>query len=279
MSAPTLAPSTRIAFIGGGNMARAMIAGLLRAGHPARRIGVGEPQAAARHALAQDFQVAVHADNATALEGARLAVLAVKPQEMQRVLQEAAAPLAQGAPLLLSIAAGLRVASLQGWTRGLDVVRAMPNRPALLGAGAAALYAPPSVGVADRALAETVMRSCGHTCWVQEESLLDVVTALSGSGPAYFLWLAEQMAAAATRLGLDPGVAKVLAAETLHGTGALAHADHDLTAQRVAVTSKGGTTEAALKVLDTPATRALVEAALRAASERSAELSRQLTGG
>jgi pyrroline-5-carboxylate reductase len=270
---------THIAFIGGGNMARAMIAGLLRAGHPARQISVGEPHPEARHALAQDFHVATHADNGSALAGARLVVLAVKPQEMQRVLQEAAGALAQGAPLLLSIAAGLRVASLQAWSRSLDVVRAMPNRPALLGVGAAALYAPPSVGVADRALAESVMRSCGHACWVHEESLLDVVTALSGSGPAYFLWLAEQMAAAATHLGLDAQVARVLAAETLHGTGALAHADHDLAAQRAAVTSKGGTTAAALAVLDTPASHALVAAALRAASERSAELSRQLTGG
>jgi len=131
--------------------------------------------------------------------------------------------------------------------------------------------------VADRALAETVMRSCGHTCWVTDEALLDVVTALSGSGPAYFLWLAEQLAAAATQLGLDPAVARVLAAETLYGTGALAHADHDLAAQRAAVTSKGGTTAAALAVLDTSSSRALIAAAVRAASERGAELSRQLT--
>lgn len=266
-----------VAFIGGGNMARAMIAGLLRAGVPPRRISVGEPAAAARQALSHDFQVATYADNASALEGARLAVLAVKPQEMQRVLQSLAAPLRSGAPLLLSIAAGLRTDSLSRWCPELAVVRAMPNRPALLGAGAAALYAPPSVGVADRALAETVMRSCGHTCWVTDEALLDVVTALSGSGPAYFLWLAEQLAAAATQLGLDPAVARVLAAETLYGTGALAHADHDLAAQRAAVTSRGGTTAAALAVLDTSSSRALIAAAVRAASERGAELSRQLT--
>jgi pyrroline-5-carboxylate reductase len=267
-----------IAFIGGGNMARAMIAGLLRAGVPPRRISVGEPAAEARHALSHDFQVAVYADNASALEGARLAVLAVKPQEMQRVLQSLAAPLRSGAPLLLSIAAGLRTDSLSRWCPDLAVVRAMPNRPALLGAGAAALYAPPAVGVADRALAETVMRSCGHTCWVSDEDLLDVVTALSGSGPAYFMWLGEQMAAAAERLGLDARVARVLAAETLYGSGQLAHADHDLAAQRAAVTSKGGTTEAALSVLNTPASQALIDAALAAAARRSAELSVQLTG-
>ncbi len=269
---------THVAFIGGGNMARAMIAGLLRAGLAARSIRGGEPVAALRDALARDFGIAVHADNPAAVGSARVVVLAVKPQEMQGVLQPLAATLRADAPLLLSIAAGLRTASLQHWCPGPAVVRAMPNRPALLSAGAAALYAPPAVGAEDRALAEMVMRSCGHTCWVAEEALLDVVTALSGSGPAYFMWLAEQMAAAATRLGLDADVARLLAAETLYGSGQLAHADHDLAAQRAAVTSRGGTTEAALAVLATPASQALVEAALRAAARRSAELSVQLTG-
>ena len=268
-----------VAFIGGGNMARAMIAGLLRAGLAPGRINVGEPQPALRQALAQDYGVTTHAENTPAVAAARLVVLAVKPQEMRRVLESLAPGMRAGAPLLLSIAAGLRTASLQQWCPGHAVVRAMPNRPALLSAGAAALFAPPGVVAADRDIAETVMRSCGHTCWVEDESLLDVVTALSGSGPAYFLWLAEQMSAAAARMGLDPAVARLLAAETLYGTGLLAHADHDLAAQRVAVTSKGGTTEAALAVLNTPANQALVEAALRAAANRSTELSSQLTGG
>lgn len=269
---------THVAFIGGGNMARAMIAGLLRAGLAPGNIRVGEPVATLRDALSRDFGVGTDADNATAVDGARLVVLAVKPQEMQRVLQPLAGRLQADAPLLLSIAAGLRTASLQQWCPGLPVVRAMPNRPALLSAGAAALFAPADVGAADRALAEAVMRSCGQACWVPDETLLDVVTALSGSGPAYFLWLGEQMAAAAERLGLDRQVARVLAAETLYGSGQLAHADHDLAAQRAAVTSKGGTTAAALAVLDTPANQALVEAALAAAARRSAELSVQLTG-
>lgn len=269
---------TPVAFIGGGNMARAMIAGLLRAGLAARSIRVGEPAAAQRDALSRDLGVSAQADNAAAIDGARVVVLAVKPQEMQRVLQPLAPRLQAGAPLLLSIAAGLRTSSLQGWCPGPAVVRSMPNRPALLSAGAAALYAPATVGAEDRALAESIMRSCGHTCWVADEDLLDVVTALSGSGPAYFLWLGEQMAAAAERLGLDATVARVLAAETLYGTGQLAHADHDLGAQRAAVTSKGGTTEAALAVLDTPASQALIEAALAAAARRSAELSIQLAG-
>jgi len=269
---------TPIAFIGGGNMARAMIAGLLRAGLAPGFIRVGEPVAALRDALDRDFGVTVTEDNAAAIEGARLVVLAVKPQEMRRVLQPLTARLQAGAPLLLSIAAGLSTETLQGWCPGLAVVRAMPNRPALLSAGAAALFAPAAVGASERALAEAVMRSCGHTCWVPNEGLLDVVTALSGSGPAYFMWLGEQMAAAAERLGLDAVMARALAAETLYGSGQLAHADHDLAAQRAAVTSKGGTTEAALAVLNTAASQALIEATLSAAARRSGELSSQLSG-
>lgn len=267
---------TSVGFVGGGNMARAMIAGLLRAGLGADRIRVGEPVAELRDALARDFAVAVHADNAAAAAQSRVLVMAVKPQEMQHVLEGLAKSGAR-VPLLLSIAAGLRTSSLQRWWPGPSVVRAMPNRPALLGAGAAALYAPPGVTTDDRTLAENVMRSCGHACWVDDESLLDVVTALSGSGPAYFMWLAEQMAAAAARLGLDADVARVLAAETLYGSGLLAHGG-DLAAQRAAVTSRGGTTEAALAVLQAPAGSALIEAAVRAAARRSAELSSQLAG-
>lgn len=269
---------TQIAFIGGGNMARAMIAGLRRSGLAPDCIRVGEPSAAARDELVRDFGITAHADNAAAVRGAQLVVLAVKPQEMQRVLQPLSTHLHTDAPLLLSIAAGLRTASLQRWCPGLPVVRAMPNRPALVSAGAAALFAPAEVGAAHRSLAETVMRSCGYACWVDNEDLLDVVTALSGSGPAYFMWLGEQLAAAAKRMGLDAQVAKVLAAETLYGSGQLAHADPDLAAQRAAVTSKGGTTEAALAVLNTPASQALLEAALRAAAQRSAELSVSLSG-
>jgi pyrroline-5-carboxylate reductase len=154
----------------------------------------------------------------------------------------------------------------------------MPNRPALIGAGVSALYAPTAVAAAQRELADTIMRSCGHTVWVQDEAALDVVTALSGSGPAYFFLLAEQMAAAAAQLGLDAATARALAAETLYGAGQLAHQDSDLAAQRIAVTSRGGTTEAALAVLQRAGTSQTVHDAMAAAASRSAELARQFGG-
>jgi pyrroline-5-carboxylate reductase len=268
----------RVAFAGGGNMARAMIAGLLRAGVAPANVQVGEPLAEQRERLARELGVRVTADNALAVSDAAVVIVAVKPQEMSVVLQQLRPAMGKAPPLLLSIAAGIRVASLQKWCPGCQVVRAMPNRPALIGAGATALYAPPDVDAQQRALAESIMRTCGHTAWVRDENTLDVVTALSGSGPAYFFLLAEQMAAAATSLGLDTATAKALAAETLYGAGQLAHQDGNLANQRAAVTSKGGTTEAALAILNSAAVSQTVTAALTAAAERSAELARQFGG-
>lgn len=262
----------RVSFIGGGNMARALIAGLLRQGVPAADINVGEPLPAARESLAAEFGVRATADNAAAVAAAQVVVLAVKPQELPAVLRALQPALQTGKPLLLSIAAGIRVADLQAWAPGLPVVRAMPNRPALVGAGATGLYASEKVGAAERSLAEAVMKAAGITVWVPSEPALDVVTALSGSGPAYFFLLAERMAAAACELGLDAGTARVLAAETLHGAGRLASMDHDLARQRAAVTSRGGTTAAALAVLDDAIFARQVQNALAAAAHRSAEL-------
>jgi pyrroline-5-carboxylate reductase len=155
----------------------------------------------------------------------------------------------------------------------------MPNRPALVGAGATGLYAPPGTAASDRELAARILGSSGRCVWVPEESALDIVTALSGSGPAYFFLLAEQLAAAAVKLGLDADTARVLAAETLYGAGALAHLDQDLAGQRAAVTSKGGTTEAALKMLAGEPLNALVQAAVSAATRRSSELADQFGNG
>jgi pyrroline-5-carboxylate reductase len=261
----------KIAFVGGGHMAGAMIAGLLRSGLPAAQMRVGETLAPQREQLQQRFGVAALADNAEAVAGANLIVLAVKPQELERVLRALAPAIASPATLLLSIAAGIRVATIQRCCPGLPVVRCMPNRPALVGAGISALFAPAGVAAEQRQRANAVMQSCGKVCWVEQESQLDVVTALSGSGPAYFFWLAEQMAIAATRLGLNPAVAAQLAAETLYGAGQLAHLDQDVAAQRLAVTSKGGTTEAALAVLGQG--NAIVADAIKAAAVRSAALS------
>ena len=271
--------NTRIAFVGGGNMARALIAGLIRRGAAAAQIGVGEPDAGHRAMLARDYGVQATADNAAAVAGAGIIVLAVKPQEMGRVAATLAPGLAGGAALLLSVAAGITTTDLARWYPGAAVVRAMPNRPALLGAGITGLYAPAAVGAAGRARAEAVMAAAGRTVWVQRESDLDTVTALSGSGPAYFFLLAEEMAAAGVALGLDPATAQLLAAETLHGAGQLAHADPALDQQRIAVTSKGGTTEAALGEFAAGGLAALVRRAVEAAARRSAELARQFGSG
>ncbi|HEY3730695.1 MAG TPA: pyrroline-5-carboxylate reductase [Steroidobacteraceae bacterium] len=272
-----------IAFIGGGNMARALIAGLLRQGVAAHRIRVGEPSAAARAGLQRDVGVVAESDNAAAIAGAELVVLAVKPQAAGAALAALPAQVAtqHGAPpVLLSIAAGLRIADLARLCpQGTAIVRAMPNRPALLGAGITGLYAPAAVSASQRALAELVGAASGRAVWLRAEAELDVVTALSGSGPAYFFLLAESMAQAAEALGLERATAVLLASETLHGAGLLAHQHGALAEQRSAVTSRGGTTEAALYVLQQGGFATLVARALEAARARSAQLADALAGG
>jgi len=266
-----------ISFIGGGNMALALIAGLLRRGAAAPRLCVGEPVAAVRAALVRDFGITVTADNRDALRDARLVVLAVKPQEIARVLRELRGALKEPLPVLLSIAAGVRIADLARLCpAGMPIVRAMPNRPALVGAGVTGLYAAPGLHPDQRALVEIVAASAGRSVWLRAEPDLDVVTALSGSGPAYFFLLAEHLAQAACALGLERETALLLATETLYGAGQLAHDGGTLSDQRAAVTSRGGTTEAALRCFEAGGFEALVARALGAAAQRSAELAAQL---
>jgi len=262
-------------------MGRALAGGLVRQGVPGRSIRVGEPSAAVRASLEQDFGCSATADNAQAVAGVRIVVIAVKPQEAARVVAALRPALAEHVPVVVSIAAGIEIRSLEAWCgAGVPVVRAMPNRPALVGAGATALYAPPHVSAAARARAEDVMRALGAAIWVAAESDLDLVTALSGSGPAYFFLLAEMMMQAAVNRGLDPEAARVLAVETLHGAGALAHASGDLARLRAEVASKGGTTEAALRVLAGESGLApLVQRAIDAAAQRSRELAKQFGAG
>lgn len=264
---------TRIAFIGGGNMARALIGGLLRQGIPARQISVGEPDEASRSALERELGVRAVGDNHAALNAASVAVLAVKPQVVPAVLQSLRAAWPAPPPLLLSIVAGLRLGDLARLCPSdMFIVRAMPNRPALVGAGVTALFAGPDVTAEHRALAERIATAAGRALWLDAESQLDVVTALSGSGPAYFFLLAERLAEAAVELGLEPETATLLARETLYGSGMLSRSADTLAQQRAAVTSKGGTTQAALDFLAAAGFDALVAGALRAAARRSAEL-------
>jgi pyrroline-5-carboxylate reductase len=264
------------AFVGGGNMGGALIRGLIARGLPAQRISVGEAHQARRIGLADELGVLVSADNREAVHGADVVVIAVKPQDMAGTVRELAQSLAARAPLVISIAAGIRVADIEGWAgAGIPVVRAMPNRPALNGVGATAMFAPPGVTDAHRALAAQVLGAVGTTVWVAEESLLDVVTALSGSGPAYFFLLAELMTDAAVNLGLDRASALELSLQTLYGSGLMArNSDGDLARLRAEVTSKGGTTEAAVRSFDAANLRGIVAAALAAATERGREMAR-----
>jgi pyrroline-5-carboxylate reductase len=270
-------PELQLAILGGGHMGRALIAGLLRSGTRPERIRLGESSEEARRVLADELGVTATPDNARAVDGATVVVVAVRPQDAGPVLAGVSSLLEAQRPLVVSIAAGVRIATLESWCgEGVPVMRAMPNRAALVGAGATALYAPPPVGAAQRAAAEHIARGVGGLVWVSEEDHLDLVTALSGSGPAYFFLLAEYMAEAAEGLGLAPPVARILAAATLHGAGVLAHSGvADLARLREEIASPGGTTEAALAVFTSAGLRQMVERALAAAARRARELGAQ----
>lgn len=270
----------RIAFIGAGNMAGALIGGLLADGMPADQLIAADPDPEKRAALSSVSGVATVADNGEAVVGADTVVLAVKPQALRDVVQALAPALYERPPLVLSIAAGIRCSSLQRWLgRDLPLVRAMPNTPAMIQTGATALFATPEVSVAQREQAESLMRAVGLTCWVNEEGAIDAVTALSGSGPAYHFMVMEAMEAAAMKLGLPEETARLLNLQTALGAARMALESTeppDVLRQRV--TSPGGTTEAALAVLQRGGLTGLFEEALTAARDRSISLSDELGG-
>jgi pyrroline-5-carboxylate reductase len=270
-----------IAFIGGGNMGRAMIGGLLKRGHPPPRITVSDPLVAVRTALAQDFEIQAAPDNNAAVESADIVVLAVKPQHMGATVRELAPTLTRRRPLVLSIAAGITTASLVQWCgTDLPLVRAMPNTPALIGRGAAGAFATPATPTSARDQASELLRAVGSVVWVEQEAQLDAVTALSGSGPAYFFLLLECMEAAGVKLGLPEATARQLALETAAGAAELAlHSSSNPASLRVQVTSKGGTTEQALQVFDAGGFADLVQRALAAAATRARELSVEFGDG
>jgi len=263
-----------IAFLGGGNMARSLLGGLVARGADPARIHVAEPVPELRQALAADFGVQVHAEATGAVSEARIWVMAVKPQVMASLCAQLAATAAAARPLLVSIAAGITVARLQQWLEtDAAVVRCMPNTPALLGAGVTGLYAGPGVDAARRADAEAVLAAAGATVWIDEEPLMDAVTAVSGSGPAYVFLLAEAMQAAAGAEGLDPDQARTLVVHTLLGAARmLAETGEPASELRRRVTSPGGTTQAAIERFQADGFEALVARAIHAARVRGAEL-------
>jgi pyrroline-5-carboxylate reductase len=266
----------KLAFLGGGNMASAMIGGLIANGVERTAISVVELVPAARERLAAQFGVRASAAPDAASAQADTLVLAVKPQDMRSAL----ASLAGGArgKLVISIAAGLRLESLSRWLGGhRKMVRCMPNTPALIGAGVTGVYAFPEVSAEERQRAERILAAVGEVVWVPEERLLDPVTAVSGSGPAYVFWLIEQLAAFAEQSGIPRESALVLAKGMVLGAAKLACASDEAPgALRKKVTSKGGTTEAALSVFDSEHLSERLARALEAASRRGAELGDEL---
>jgi len=266
-----------IAFIGAGNMGRALIGGLTRAGADPSRLRVADPAAEQLRIAREEFGVSTVNDNATAVRDADVVIVAVKPQVMRDTISELAAALALRGPLLISVAAGIRLAAIAGWLGGHQrIVRTMPNRPALLGCGVTALYAPPPVSSDDRQLANAILGSVGTTVWLEREEQIDVVTAVSGSGPAYFFYLMEAMIDAGIALGLDADTARALTLKTAYGAAIMANESTIAPAElRRNVTSPGGTTERAISVLDGGHGKALIERAVREAAQRSVELAKE----
>jgi pyrroline-5-carboxylate reductase len=261
-----------ISFIGGGNMASALIGGLLKdPGAPSIR--VADPSTEARERLAALPGVTVHADGAEVIEGADMVVLALKPQLLPGVLKHLG-PLVHEDQCVLSVAAGITIAQLRATLHGgVAVIRTMPNTPALLGLGITGLFADPACSRSQKDAADRVMRAVGETVWVESESQIDAVTAISGSGPAYFYLLTEALAEAGEALGLSAVTAGKLATQTAIGAGAmLAEDDSDAATLRRRVTSPGGTTAAAIAAFEDGALRTLVANATRAAAQRSREL-------
>ena len=268
----------QIAFIGAGNMAGALIGGLLADGVPAQNLIAADPSAEKCHALESATGIRTTADNNTAVTQADIVVLAVKPQVLQQVAREIATQVQQSAPLVVSIVAGVRCDTLSTWLGdGVALIRTMPNTPAMIQCGATALFATAHVSDQQREQAESLMRAVGLTQWVEDEALIDAVTAISGSGPAYFFLVIEAMEAAGRQLGLSAETAHLLTLQTALGAARMALESSETPATlRERVTSPGGTTERALGILEDGGIRDLFARALAGARERSVELSADL---
>jgi len=262
----------KVCFVGGGNMASALIGGLLKSGVVARNLSVVEVEAAQRQRLETRFGIATFDDVRPAVAGSDCVVLAVKPQQVHAVAQSLGPALT--GQLVLTIAAGIRTVDLGRWLRGYArLARAMPNTPALVGQGVAGLYAGPALEAADRALVERILGAVGSVIWVDSEALVDAVTAVSGSGPAYVFLLIEALEAAALDIGFDAVQARQLALATFAGASTLAATDSEPPAMlRARVTSRGGTTERGVAALEAGGVRAAMLHAVRAAQQRALEL-------
>jgi pyrroline-5-carboxylate reductase len=268
----------KIAFLGGGNMASALIGGLIAKGADPRSISVVEMTPAAREKLGARYPVHLSTAPDAGMQGAEVLVLAVKPQDMKRALASVSGFSRE--KLVVSVAAGITLKSLSRWLGGhRKIVRCMPNTPALIAAGITGLYAAPEVEKNEREKAETILRAVGDVVWMPEERLLDPVTAVSASGPAYVFWFIEQLAASAEKLGIPKDAALKMAKQTVLGSALLASQSADSPETlRKNVTSKGGTTEAALKVFDEAKLAEHFARAVAAASKRGEEMGREFGG-
>ena len=267
-----------IGFIGAGNMASSLVSGLVADGYPPDHLHVSDINQDALDALKQRLGVATAASNHAVAEKASVLVLAVKPQSLKAVLEALAPALKKKPPLLISIAAGISCASIERWAGGqAAIVRTMPNTPAMVGCGATGLFATEAVDERQRNLAEEILRAVGLTVWVDKEPLIDAVTALSGSGPAYFFLLMQAMEEAGIRLGLDPQTARLLSEQTALGAGKIAiETGAGPLELRRRVTSPGGTTEQAIATFEAGGFREMVDVAMQAAARRAKALSEQL---
>jgi len=267
-----------ITFIGGGNMASSLIGGLLDTGVNSENLRVADPSP---QPLAAQFPITCYTDNLPAIQGAQVVVLAVKPQILPEVAKSIATAIFEPPPLFISIAAGIRMTDLARWLGGVEhrpipMVRVMPNTPALVQCSASVLFAGPHVSSEQHELAENILRAVGLTVWITEESLMNAVTALSGSGPAYFFLLMEMLEKSGINLGLPQEMARLLTLQTAFGAAKMAlESQEDASTLRMRVTSKGGTTEQAVHLLQAGGLQALFDQALLAAQQRSVALANQ----
>ncbi|MEZ5554192.1 pyrroline-5-carboxylate reductase [Haliea sp.] len=263
-----------IAFIGAGNMASSIIGGLLESGHPASSLHAADPSAESLANLRKLGPVHTYHNNADACAQADVVIVAVKPQVMRAALESIAAPVRKRGALVLSIAAGTTIASMeQSLGEGAAIVRCMPNTPALLGVGASGVYANAQVAPGQRELADRILGAVGLVEWVDAEPLLDAITALSGSGPAYFFLFMEAMINAGCSMGLSRECATTLTRQTALGAARMAlESDVDLVELRRRVTSPGGTTERAVECFEHEGLRDLVAHAMTAAQQRAADM-------
>lgn len=270
--------NTNLAFIGAGNMARSLIGGLIEKGYSAGAITVSDINNDMLLQLEQDFSVKTSTDNVAVVSNADVVVLAVKPHIVKLIIEQIKSVIPKRQPVIISIAAGVREKDISRWIgNNHPVIRCMPNTPSLIGAGASGLFANDYVTDEQKQLAQTMLDATGISHWVEEEGLLDSITALSGSGPAYFFFLAECMTDAAVKLGLDKELAETLANQTAFGAARmLVETGTDAKQLRENVTSKGGTTEAAINSFESSEMRDIIYKGMESAYKRSIELGSKL---